>query len=52
MTLYLAGSTVLGAALGFGYQRLVGCRSGVCLITSNRWTATLYGAVMGYLLAR
>ena len=52
MTLYMAGCTALGAGLGFGYQRLVGCRSGVCLITSNRWVATFYGAVMGYLLAR
>lgn len=52
MTLYLAGSTLLGAGLGFAYQRIVGCRSGVCLITSNRWIATGYGALMGYLLAR
>ena len=22
-----------GAALGFGYQRLIGCRSGTCVIT-------------------
>ncbi len=52
MTLYIAGSTVLGAGLGFLYQRVVGCRSGVCLITSNRWVATVYGGVMGYLMAR
>ncbi len=52
MTWSLAASTVLGAGLGFLYQRVVGCRSGVCLITSNRWIATAYGAGMGYLLAR
>ena len=40
-----------GAALGFGYQRLVGCRSGMCVITSNAYVATLYGAVMGYLVS-
>jgi hypothetical protein len=40
-----------GAALGFGYQRLIGCRSGMCLITSNPYVATLYGAVMGYLVS-
>lgn len=51
MTLYLAGSTLLGASLGFAYQRFVGCRSGVCLITSNRYVATIYGGVMGYMLA-
>lgn len=38
-----------GAALGFGYQRLIGCRSGACVITSNPYVSTLYGAVMGYL---
>jgi hypothetical protein len=26
---------VVGAALGFGYHRLVGCRSGACAITAN-----------------
>ncbi len=52
MTFYLAGSIALGAGLGFLYQRVVGCRSGVCLITSNRWVATLYGGFMGYMLAR
>ena len=52
MTWFIAGSTVLGAALGFTYQRIVGCRSGVCLITSNRWLATAYGAGVGYLMAR
>jgi hypothetical protein len=40
-----------GAALGFAYQRLVGCRTGACVITSNPYVATLYGAVMGYLLS-
>lgn len=40
-----------GAALGFGYQRLVGCRSGMCAITSNPYVATLYGAFMGYLVS-
>ncbi len=41
----------LGAGLGFAYQRVVGCRSGVCPITANPYTATLYGAVMGVLFA-
>ncbi len=40
-----------GAVLGFGYQRLVGCRSGTCAITSNPYVATLYGAVVGYLVS-
>jgi hypothetical protein len=47
MLLFVTG----GAALGFGYQRLIGCRSGMCVITSNPYVATLYGAVMGYLVS-
>lgn len=38
-----------GAALGFGYQRLIGCRSGACAITSNPYVSSLYGALVGYL---
>lgn len=40
-----------GAVLGFGYQRLVGCRTGACAIASNPYLATLYGAFVGYLLS-
>ncbi len=42
---------VVGAVFGFGYHRLVGCRSGACLITANPYVSTLYGALMGYLLS-
>ena len=42
---------LVGAMLGFGYYRLVGCRSGACLITGNPYISTLYGALMGYLLS-
>lgn len=38
-----------GAALGFVYQRVVGCRSGSCPLTSNAWVTTLYGALVGVL---
>lgn len=47
LALYILG----GAVLGFAYHRLVGCRSGACLITANPYVSTLYGAVMGYLLS-
>jgi hypothetical protein len=36
-----------GAALGFGYQRLIGCRTGSCPITANPYISTLYGALVG-----
>ena len=41
-----------GAALGFGWYRLVGCRTGTCLITARWWTSTAYGALMGFLMTR
>ncbi len=43
---------VLGAALGFAWHRFVGCRTGTCAITANPYTATLYGAAMGFLIGR
>jgi hypothetical protein len=42
-------STLGGAAFGYGYYRLVGCRSGVCPLTSSAVRSTLYGAFMGLL---
>ena len=42
---------VIGAALGFGYYKLVGCASGACPLTSNPFISTIYGAVMGALIA-
>ena len=38
---------VAGAALGYGYYRLVGCTTGTCPITSNPWVASIYGALLG-----
>jgi hypothetical protein len=42
---------VLGAAAGFAYYRFVGCSSGACPITGNPYISTIYGAVIGALLA-
>ena len=33
---------VLGAAAGYGYHRLVGCRTGACPLTATPWIATGY----------
>ncbi len=41
----------LGGALGFGYYKLVGCPTGGCPLTSNPWTSSLYGMVVGALVA-
>lgn len=42
---------VLGGLAGFLYYRFVGCRTGACPLTSNPWISTIYGAVIGVLLA-
>jgi Family of unknown function (DUF6132) len=44
MVLYVVG----GAAVGFGYHKIVGCRSGACPITANPYISTLYGALVGF----
>jgi len=41
----------LGAVTGFLYWKFVGCSSGTCMITSKPINSTLYGAVMGFLVA-
>ncbi|MBN1500437.1 MAG: YtxH domain-containing protein [Spirochaetes bacterium] len=46
----LAG-IVIGGAAGFAYYRLVGCSSGSCPITSNPYISTVYGSVLGALIA-
>jgi len=49
MVLRLLCFVIVGAAVGFAYQRFIGCRTGTCAITSNPYIATIYGAVIGYL---
>jgi len=42
---------VVGGGLGFAYYKLVGCSSGACPLTSNPFISTLYGSVLGALVA-
>ncbi|MCF8429771.1 MAG: DUF6132 family protein [Bacteroidia bacterium] len=42
---------IIGAIAGYAYYYFVGCASGTCAITSKPLNSTLYGAVMGGLLA-
>jgi hypothetical protein len=51
MILKMVIAAALGAALGYGYYRLVGCASGRCPLTRNPYISSLYGAAMGLLLA-
>ncbi|MDO5656189.1 MAG: DUF6132 family protein [Flavobacteriaceae bacterium] len=41
---------ILGGVAGYLYFLQIGCISGTCAITSNPWSSTSYGAIMGYLL--
>jgi hypothetical protein len=41
----------LGAISGYFYWKFVGCSSGTCMITSRPINSTLYGALMGFLVA-
>ncbi|MDP2311979.1 MAG: DUF6132 family protein [Pseudomonadota bacterium] len=40
-------TALLGAGLGYGWYRMVGCSTGSCPITARWWTSVLYGAVVG-----
>lgn len=51
MILRLIAGIALGALAGFLYYRFVGCSTGACPITSNPLSSTLYGALMGGLIA-
>jgi len=47
---FLAGAT-LGTIAGFFYWQQVGCNSGTCAITCDPVNSSIYGAVMGGLVA-
>ena len=40
---------VIGAVGGYLYWFYIGCNSGTCPITSNWYTNTMYGMLIGYL---
>lgn len=43
--------TAAGGLAGFTFYKLVGCSTGTCPLTSNPWISTIYGAIMGLLVA-
>jgi hypothetical protein len=51
MILRFVIAVIFGGGLDFAYSKLVGCASGACPLTSNPWIATIYGAVLGVLIA-
>lgn len=51
MILRLIIGAVVGGGLGFAYYKFVGCSSGACPLTSNPIISTIYGSIVGALLA-
>jgi len=47
----MGGIGVLGVVAGYAYYKYVGCASGTCAITSNPIISSIYGGIMGILLA-
>ena len=50
-TMRIAIGVVVGAVLGFGYYKVIGCSSGACPITSSPLGSTIYGALIGFMIA-
>jgi hypothetical protein len=44
-------SAVLGGGLGFACYKFVGCSDGACPLTSNPLVSTIYGMILGALIA-
>jgi hypothetical protein len=51
MILRMFIGAAIGGGLGFGWHKLVGCSTGACPLTSNPFISTLYGMVVGGLIA-
>jgi hypothetical protein len=51
MILKIIISAAVGGGSGFAYYKFVGCASGTCPLTSNPWISTIYGGVLGVLIA-
>ena len=51
MILRIILGIIVGGSLGFGWYKLVGCSTGACPLTSHPVISTIYGAVVGVLIA-
>jgi hypothetical protein len=43
-------SVIIGGLAGYLLYRLVGCKTGTCVITSRPWSSILYGMLLGLLI--
>ena len=51
MILRIVIGVVVGGGLGFAFYKFVGCSTGSCPLTSNPVLSTLYGSIVGALVA-
>lgn len=51
MLLKLVIGIAVGGGLGFAYYKFIGCATGACPLTSNPWISSIYGALLGALIA-
>jgi hypothetical protein len=51
MILRLLIGVIAGGGLGFAYCKFAGCATGACPLMSHPCISTVYGAVLGALLA-
>ncbi len=51
MILRLLIGAVLGGVLGFAYYKFIGCSTGTCPLTSNPFSSTIYGIILGVVIA-
>ncbi len=42
---------IVGAAAGFGWHKLVGCSTGSCPLAASPYLSSIFGAVVGALVA-
>ena len=47
---FTALAALVGATAAGAYAHFIGCKTGSCPITSNVWTASSYGALVGVLV--
>lgn len=47
----IAAGAAVGVLLGWAMYRFVGCRTGACPLTANRWVAMALWGLMGAVLA-
>lgn len=51
MILKLVIGLAIGGGVGYAFYKFIGCTTGTCPLTSNPWVSTIYGMILGGLLA-